>query len=356
MKKNIIIGVATTVVALGTIYSLSTKPGRIPLPPELEKERLEAEEIYAEYHKDDVPWVKAVQSSSDCPQCQGAVGVLNDVANKRNALLEQMDQKNLEARDLSDQLRLANYNETQEWNRVTDLVDIPKRSWWEKLPLIGSEAKIYDIVLPEDVELLKNPNKVVVPESLLAHFRELQRLTDEVREKIHQNIAEYSIMEADEKKVEQEYADAIAGFNACVNAEDCKNKKIDSSASVDLQEAKFSTSILEIRPIEKFVNGDKWEYEPNIYNRQKLGHADYAARTKFKIIKEVNCGKTQGIAWWQYNENNPMGIRWYIDACKDAGIVPQAKFIVEMYFDDIKFAECSYSEPGGSLPCVRFDK
>ncbi len=356
MKKNIIIGLSTIAVALVTTYALNSKPSRIPLPPELEKERLEAEEIYAQYHQDDVPWVKAEQSSSDCPGCQGVVSVLNEVANKRNALLEQMDQKNLEAKDLSDRLRLANYNETQEWNRVTDLVEIPGRSWWEKLPLIGSESKVYDIVLPEEVGSVTNPNKVVIPESLLGHFRELQRLTDEAREKMRQNIAEYSIIDAQEKKIEQDYAEAIAAFNNCVNAPDCKNKKLDLGKDVEAPEVKFSTSILDIRPIEKFVNGDKWEYEPNIYNRQKLGKADYASRTKFKIIKEVNCGKTQGIAWWQYNENNPMGIRWYIDTCKDAGVVPQAKFTVEMYFDDVKFAQCSYSEPGGSSPCVRFDQ
>ena len=87
MNKNIILAIGAVAVVAGVGY-VATKKDRIPFPPELEKERQAAEAEWKKMHEDETPWVKAVQSSSDCPECSNAVNNINNVANKRNGIYE----------------------------------------------------------------------------------------------------------------------------------------------------------------------------------------------------------------------------------------------------------------------------
>jgi hypothetical protein len=194
----------------------------------------------------------------------------------------------------------------------------------------------------------------MVPEEKLGEFRKAEAELEKLEERMREHLEKRYLSEKNLKLKEEEYAAAIAEFNSCKEAVCKKEVKSVQDAETKKETAGFSTSILDVRPIEKFKNGTDFEFEPNIYNRQKLGPGDLSKRIKFQTIGTASCGRLQKIAWWESDENNAMGLRWYKSECP--GQTGTFSMKVTMTFDGKVFAVCEYVEGEEVKECQRLDK
>ena len=370
MRMMAAVGVGIVTVGIVAAAALSGfQEAQTPLPEWLQKENAESQEAIEAGRQmaGIVPDEELDDVTSMCSGCANQVAAANGLVLSHNRLFSDLSKAINEYHDLTNRMKLAIEEVNKEWDAVTDDVELPDETPWYNPTTWFGEKHVYDIVLPEDSEVVTNPYKVVLQEDKLGHMRELlaneRALKDEMRSR-RPRIYE---MEKGLDKLKASYDATMAELHLCEQGPLChsgarpgasSSSKASSPAPSPAVSSAASSlpapapSSVPAAPASGTDNlqfkitgitatddaGTKIVFEPAGYVRRN-GHEDLQWEWK---TTGTSCGAVETHSWFNNQQNNPYAIRWVYWQCGESHPSDISVNLTVRWHDKV-LAQCSYS-------------
>lgn len=364
-------GIGIGIVTVGTVAVAALsgiQEAKTPLPEWLQKENAESQEAIeaARQMAGIVPDEELDDVTSACSGCENQVASANGLVLSFNRLFSDLSKDINDYHDLTNRMKLAVDEVNKEWDAVTDDVELPDETHWYKPTTWFGEKHVYDIVLPEDSEVVTNPYKVVLQEDKLGHMRELLAKERALKDEMGSRKPRIYEMERSLDKLKASYDAKMAELHLCEQGPLChqgaradassSSKASSTPSSPAVSSAKSSSpaptpSSLPSAPASVAEDvqfkiagitatddpGTKIVFEPAGYVRRN-GHEDLQWEWK---TTGTSCGAVETHSWFNNQQNNPYAIRWVYWQCGESHPSDISVNLTVRWHDKV-LAGCSY--------------